>query len=84
MDLAEHKATYATFVRLTTATVIVCAIILVALVAMTIIGGAAFWVGLVGLIVGHVAVAEALATKRGWTASLLVLAAMIILTVLTL
>jgi len=83
-DLAAHKATYTTFVRLTIGTVIVCAMTLAALVAMTVIGGMAVWVGLVGLIVGLVVVAVTLASQRGWAASLLVLAAMIILTVLTL
>lgn len=83
-DLAEHKATYTNFVRLTIATVIVCAMTLVALVAMTVIGGAAFWFGLVGLIVGIAVVALTLASRLNWLPSLLVLAAMVVLTVLTL
>jgi hypothetical protein len=83
-DLAAHRATYANFVRLATATAIVCAMTLVALVAMTVFGGAAFWVGLVGLVVGLIAVAVTLASELAWTASLLVLAATIVLTVLTL
>ena len=82
--LGEHKVTYTSFVRLTIATVIVCAMTLVALVAMTVIGGMAFWYGLVGLIVGTIAVAVTLATRLSWTASLLVLAAMVVLSVLTL
>jgi len=83
-ELAAHKATYATFVRLTIGTIIAVALTVVALAAMTIIGGKAFWIGLVGLIVGLIAVAVTLASERSWIASLLVLAAMIILTVLTL
>ncbi|MDP2620771.1 MAG: aa3-type cytochrome c oxidase subunit IV [Hyphomicrobiales bacterium] len=83
-SIAEHRATYANFVRLTIAAVIVCAITLVALMAMTLIGGVAFWVGLVGLVAGHVVVAVTLASRLTWTPSLLVLAAIIVLSVLTL
>jgi hypothetical protein len=83
-SIAEHRETYANFVRLTIAAVIVCAISLVALMAMTLIGGVALWVGLVGLVAGHVVVAVTLASRLTWTPSLLVLAAIIVLSVLTL
>lgn len=81
---SEHQTTYSTFVRLTIATVIVCAITVVSLAAMTVIGGAAFWVGLVGLVAGIVVVAVTLASQLTWTPSLLILAAIIVLSVLTL
>lgn len=83
-DFDQHKETYATFVRLTVGAVILTAIVLVSLVGMTMIGGAAFWFGLIGIIVGHIVVAVSLTSGLSWTPSLLVLAATAILIVLTL
>ena len=84
MDFVAHRETYDAFVKLTTGAVIVSAISLFALLAMTVIGGVAFWVGAIGLIVGIVVVAVTLALRLAWTPSLLVLAAMVVLSILTL
>lgn len=84
MDYVEHERTYGLFIRLTAATIVAIAQILISLTAMTILGGAAFWVGLAGLVVGLVVIAATLASGLSWTASLIVLAATVVLSVLTL
>lgn len=84
MDFAAHRATYANFVRLTVGAVILCATTLFALMGMTVIGGSAFWIGLVGLIAGIIVVAITLVSEMSWYPSLLILAVMVILSVLTL
>jgi hypothetical protein len=84
MEFAQHKATYAGFVRLAIAAVLVCAMTLFALMTMTVIGGTAFWIGLVGLIAGIIVVAITLASDMSWYPSLLVFAVMVVLSVLTL
>ncbi|MCB1437803.1 MAG: aa3-type cytochrome c oxidase subunit IV [Rhodobiaceae bacterium] len=82
--MSAHQDTYHSFVRLAAGGVIACAMIVVALAAMTVIGGTAFWIGAIGLIVGLALVAMSLLSSLSWTASLVVLAAMIALTVVTL
>ena len=52
MDYPAHERTYSGFLRFSIAGVIACLFILVALLGMTIVGGLAFWVGMLGLIVG--------------------------------
>lgn len=84
MDYGEHRRTYSMFVRLTVAVVIHIAQILVSLVAMAVIGGGAFWIGLVGFVVGLVLVAATLASNLSWVPSLAVLALTAILAILTL
>lgn len=83
-DMAAHEQTYHSFVRLAAAGVIASAFTLVALAAMTVIGGGAFWVGALGLIIGLASIAFTLVTGLSFTASLLVLAAMTALTIITL
>lgn len=84
MNYAEHENTYAMFVRLTIGTVVACVMILIALADMAVIGGGAFWVGLIGLIAGLATVSVSLLAGLSWKPSALVLAAMILLTLVTL
>lgn len=83
-DMAAHQDTYRSFLRLTVAVVLACAFTVVALAAMTVIGGGAFWVGALGLIIGLASIAFTLTTGLSFAASLLVLAAMVVLTIITL
>ena len=83
-DMAAHEDTYHSFVRLAVGGVIACATVLVALAAMTVIGGTAFWVGAIGLVIGLGLVAMALVTGLSWTPSLALLAIMIALIIVTL
>ena len=83
-DLVAHQDTYHGFLRLTAAVVLACVFTVVALTAMTIIGGTAFWIGALGLIIGLASIAVTLATGLSCAASLVVLAAMVALTVVTL
>lgn len=78
-DYAEHEGTYSGFIRVSIAGVIACVMVLVSLIAMTVIGGGAFWVGAIGLIVGLISLAVALVAGMSWTVSLLIVAAMVIL-----
>ena len=81
MDYPAHERTYGGFLRFTIAGVIGCAFILVALIGMTIVGGLAFWAGLIGLIVGLLTLAVVLASGLGWTAPLVIFVAMVLLTI---
>ena len=81
MDYPAHERTYTGFLRFSIAGVIACAFVLVALIGMTIVGGLAFWAGLIGLILGLITLAIVLASGLGWTAPLVVFAAMVILTI---
>lgn len=66
MDYTEHDRTYSLFLQLSIATILSAALICVALVGMTIIAGAAFWWGLIGLVVGHVVIAATLMAGLSW------------------
>lgn len=81
MDYPAHERTYSGFLRFSIAGVIACTFILVSLIGMTIVGGLAFWVGMFGLIIGLAVTAIVLASGLGWTAPLVVLAAMVVLTI---
>ena len=84
MDYPAHERTYSGFLRFSIAGVIACLFILVALLGMTIVGGLAFWVGMLGLIVGFATIAVVLASGLGWTAPLVILAGMVVLTIASL
>ena len=84
MDYPAHERTYSGFLRFSIAGVIACLILLVALIGMTIVGGLAFWVGMFGLILGLVVISVVLASGLGWTGPLVIFAAMVVLTVLSL
>lgn len=80
-DYAEHERTYEGFIRFTIGGILHVILTCICILAMTYIGGFAFWAGLLGLIIGTVVIGMTLIAGLSWTPSLLVLAAVIVFTI---